>query len=393
MGIDLPDEIHERLALSLKEFEAPDSERGREARFLRIPIAPARLPLPAVAAVVLKQRGATELAPGDKTAWEVAFSYKGVACTLALQKFGLRLYVDAEAVAEEDAQEFASQLVGKVQKGVRLIEKPVLRPLADKQLHDGNVTIANQTGWLRGTYEYFVETARTAFAADVKIVKPKNGQGKGPLETSGILDALTNEMNRSTVGAYNTLAAVNAYFSLLEHKLVLALPFVGFDPSGGALATFIGDRWGEKIRKVFDLGSDPDASRHYNQLHDIAETYRNTYAHGGFDKEGAAVWVHLPDVGAVPARLSDIREAPHFELFPVDEEDLEEITKSFTEVDEWLRTAKTKYGIRFAEAGLDVAYDDESRKQYARATAGVDEFELYLEATSRRQDDIANFDF
>jgi len=28
-------------------------------------------------------------------------------------------------------------------------------------------------------------------------------------------------MNRSTVGAYNTLAGVNAYFSLLEHNLVL----------------------------------------------------------------------------------------------------------------------------------------------------------------------------
>lgn len=393
MGIDFPDEVHERLALSLKEFEAPNDEGTREARFLRIPIAPELLPLPPVATLVLKQRGATDLPRGDKTAWELAFSYKGVACTLALQKFGLRLYVDAEAVAEDDAQAFASQLVGKLQKGVRLIEKPVLRPLADKQLQDGNVTIANQTGWLRGTYEYFVETARTAFAADVKLVKPKDDQGKGPLEATGILDALTKEMNRSTVGAYNTLAAVSAYFSLLEHKLVLALPFVGFDPSGGALATFIGDRWGAKVKKIFDVGSDPDASRHYNRLHDIAETYRNTYSHGGFDKEGAAVWVHLPDLGALPARLSDIREAPHFELFPVDEEDLEEIAKSFAEVDEWLRTAKTKYGIRFAEAGLDVVYDDESRKQYAQAAADDDEFERYIEATSRMQDDIANFDF
>jgi hypothetical protein len=393
VAIDLPEDVRDRLALSLKEFDAPDRGRIGEARFLRIPIAPGLLPLPAVAVLVLKQRGATELPPGDKTACELAFSYSGINCTLALQKFGLRLYVDAEAVREDDAASFASQLIGKLQKGVRLIEKPVLRPLADKQLHDGNVTIANQTGWLGGTYEYFVETARTAFAADVKIVKPKDDQGKGPLEASGILDAITKEMNRSTVGAYNTLAAVSAYFSLLEHKLVLTLPFVGFDPSGGALATFIGDRWGEKIKKVFDLGSDPDASRHYNRLHDIAETYRNTYSHGGFDKEGAAVWVHLPDLGAVPARLSDIREAPHFELFPVDEEDLEEITKSFAEVDEWLRTAKTKYGIRFAEAGLDVVYDEESRRQHTEATADDDEFERYIEATSRMQDDIANFDF
>lgn len=276
---------------------------------------------------------------------------------------------------------------------MRLIERQALRPLADRQLERGNVTIANQTGWLLGTYEHFVESARAAFAADVKVVKPKNGEGKGPLEATGILDTLAKEMNRCTVGAYNTLAAVNAYFSLFEHKLVLVLPFIRFDPSGGALATFIGDRWGEKVKKVFDLGSDADASCHYNRLHGIAETYRNTYAHGGFDKEGAAVWVHLPDLAAVPARLSDIRDAPHFELFPVGEKDLGEITNVFTEVDQWLRSAKTKYGIRFAEAGLDVAYDAESRRKYAEAMADNDVFERFMEATSRMQDDLANFDF
>jgi hypothetical protein len=387
------EEVRERLALALKEFAAPDDQALQEARFLRIPIAPQLLPLPVVATLVLEQRGATYLPRGDKTAWEIAFRYTGINCTLALQKFGLRLYVDAEAVSEEDAESFASQLVGKLQKGVRLIETPVLRPLADKQLEHGNVTIANQIGWLRGTYEHFVDSAQAAFAADVKVVKPKQSEGKGPLEATGVLDALAMEMNRSTVGAYNTLAAVNAYFSLLEHKLVLVLPFVGFDPSGGALATFIGDRWGEKIKRVFDVGNDADASRNYNRLHDIAETYRNTYAHGGFDKEGAAVWVHLPDLGAVPARLSDVRDAPHFELFPVDEKDLGEITNAFAEVDEWLRTTKTRYGIRFAEAGLDVAYDEESRRQYAEAMADDDEFEQFIEATSRMQDDLANFDF
>jgi hypothetical protein len=54
---------------------------------------------------------------------------------------------------------------------------------------------------------------------------------------------------------------------------------------------------------------------------------------------------------------------------PIDEKDLGEITNAFAEVDEWLRTTKTKCGIRFAEAGLDVAYDEESRRRYAEAMA------------------------
>jgi uncharacterized protein YozE (UPF0346 family) len=55
--------------------------------------------------------------------------------------------------------------------------------------------------------------------------------------------------------------------------------------------------------------------------------------------------------------------------------------------------SKTKYGIRFAEAGLDVVYDEESRRQFPEATSDDDEFERYLEASSRMQSDIANFDF
>ena len=45
--------------------------------------------------------------------------------------------------------------------------------------------------------------------------------------------------------------------------------------------------------------------------------------------------------------------------------------------------AKTKHGIRFAEAGLDVVYDEESRRQYIEATTDDDEFERYIEKNAR----------
>jgi hypothetical protein len=70
-----------------------------------------------------------------------------------------------------------------------------------------------------------------------------------------------------------------------------------------------------------------------------------------------------------------------------------EITNAFAEVDEWLRSATTKNGIRFAEAGLDISYDAESRRKYAEAMTDDDEFERFIEAMSRMQDDLANFDF
>jgi len=71
-------------------------------------------------------------------------------------------------------------------------------------------------------------------------------------------------------------ACVNAFFSLLEHRLVLVLPFIDFDPADGALTAFIGARWGDKFRRVFDVASDSTAHAIYDRLHRIAEAYRNS---------------------------------------------------------------------------------------------------------------------
>jgi hypothetical protein len=91
-------------------------------------------------------------------AFDVGFRYENVPCTLALQKFGIRVYV-ATKVPEGKVRQFSDRLLGKLTKGVELVEKQVLRPLADQQLAEGNVTIANQRGFLRTTYEHFRDEA------------------------------------------------------------------------------------------------------------------------------------------------------------------------------------------------------------------------------------------
>jgi hypothetical protein len=248
-----------------------------------------------------------------------------------LEKFGVRLYLDADAAEADQVEAFGRQLIGRLSRAVSLLERTTLQPLARDLFDAGCVTIANQVGWLRGAYEHFRVEAANGFdelnTPKVATAPPSRSwrdrvlrRRTDPMERiRSMTDGFGRHMRLQQTAALNTLAAVNAYFSLLEHELVLILPFVGFDPDGGRLASFIGDRWGQKLKTVFDLNADGEASRHYSRLYEIAETYRNTYSHGGFDKAGAAVWVHVPDVGAIPARLSDIRDSPHFELFPVDE--------------------------------------------------------------------------
>jgi hypothetical protein len=399
VDIELPKEVRERLGLVLKEFAPASRSDFHEQSFRRVPVEPRQVPLPGLYRFVLVDAcGAVELPPGDKTAFDVGFRFRETLVTLALQKFGVRFYVDV-AVPEAEANAFVKELVDRLGKGVGFVEKQVLRPLADAQLEAGNVTIGNQLGFLRTTYTHFRDEARATFAEKLAPRPKPTWRDKlpwrrpSPVVGLGLGEAIGGELRRQRVGAYNTLAAVNAFFSLLEHELVLVLPFVAFDPIGGKLATFIGSRWGLKVKEVFDVGNDADASRQYNVLHDIAETYRNTYAHGGFDKDGAAVWVHLPNIGVLPARLSDIREAPHFEIFPVDEADLESIIAAFDGVDEWLRSAQTKYGMRWAEAGLDVAYDADSRARYQAAMTSDEDFEELLDRESERANAIDNFEF
>lgn len=54
----------------------------------------------------------------------------------------------------------------------------------------------------------------------------------------------------------------------------------------------------------------PVAKNHYDGVHRVAEEYRKTYGHGGFDKPGAVIAFYLPGIGALPAVLSDIRDSP-----------------------------------------------------------------------------------
>ncbi len=71
------------------------------------------------------------------------------------------------------------------------------------------------------------------------------------------------------LNSFNDLvASVNAYLSLLEHHMVLALPFQGLDPSKHSLEKFIGFRWGDKYGQVFDL-TRKDDKRYHDRLVEV----------------------------------------------------------------------------------------------------------------------------
>lgn len=338
-----------------------------------------RLPLPHIVRVVFAYLGSHDLGRAEKLAWEHTFEVDGVPCSIASQKFGLRLYIDAETMPEKaEAEVLAERIVKAIIAGQKIVERKVLRPLSVEQMQQGNITIRNQYHSLRRAYLYFREGAEIAYAGDGRLAKtPPEGGGSWLFP-------------KQHEAWWNIFGMVMAYFSLAEHVLVGCLPFADFDPSKETVTSFIGSKWGEKFRRIFDLGTDKEANRWYNALHSISESYRNTYGHGGFDKAGSTVAFHIPDIGAVPATLSDIRTSPHFNFVPTAEEDFGSICTIFDGVDHWLTNGSLANALAWIKGGLDYRFDAAFRN-LAKSAEG--DFTSFMDYMTYQADMADNMDW
>jgi hypothetical protein len=355
-----------------------------------IAIAREELPVPWLAHLALVQVvGCNDIGRGEKTLWQVPFRYDGVEAMLTHEKFGVRLYVGSRGREGDCSKRLGHEIVGKLRAIVRTLERDVLKDLADERLTEGRVTVMNQAVRLRAAYEHFRDEAATMLAASEAQDTKEMGT---PGDEGGLFAGVSRHFERLELGSFNAIAAINAYFSWLEHVLVLALAFTDVEPGEGRLMDHIGAKWGDQFRRVFGT-QDADARQALARLHEVAETYRNTYAHGGFDKLGATIGIHVDGIGVVPARLTDVRRSPHFELYPFAPASFANVVSVLDGIDEFLRNGPRRLAISFAESGMDVPFDDESREEFRRATATDRTFSEFKERRARMIDDYENMDF
>lgn len=348
------------------------------------------LPLSPVVKLIYIFLGCQGLGRADKLDWEFAFQVEGTTCSIASEKFGLRVYVDPDSVAEEaEAEKLFQRILQATIKGQNVVEKEVLEPISKEQIDTGDVVIGNQYHRLREAYRYFREGAEIAFRGDGRVEVQKEGDDASDI----LIDAFAawrHQANADAEGWWNTFAMIMAYFSLLEHTLVGCLAFADFDPEKETVTNFIGLNWGDKFKRLFDLDADLVAQKKYEALRDLAETYRNTYGHGGFDKRGATVHFSVPEIGVIPATPSKISKTPHFGLVPAVAEDYNRICAVFDDFDAWIAAGTYRNAITWIEEGMDYAFDAKSRAEVA---ANDGDFDAYLEAMSYRLDRAMNMDW
>lgn len=373
---------------ALRDFgpvAADDREdpRWEDVPSYRMTVSPDDAPVPDLYKYALGLIGCPAYGPGEKVAWWVNFTYRDERCSLALQKFGLRLYLRTERT-EDEALDTQKHIVKQLRSSMRTIERLIVDAAPDL-LGKGSATVRNQHASLRRAYEYFRERAEQPFH-----IEDEHETGESPLGgtwstfRSGKLQMQLNSF-------HDMIAAISAYVSLLEHDLVLALAFSDFDPHTDNLTELIGSRWGEKWDRI--LGKDGCAGRYWQRLLDVVERWRNPYSHGGFEKgHGATIYLHTPGANAaVPIGMTRVRDSPLFSFMPAGETDIAEVFALFDEIDALL-AKELPEAVEWIDSGLNVRYDEEFRAEVAEAIR-AGQFERMVEHHGYRHDMYVNMDF
>lgn len=372
---------------ALRDFGPLVPTEGQDATFPThvLRLMPDEVPLPVLLRHALALIGIPHQGPFEKVEWWVWFQYEGYPCSLAHQKFGLRLRISGD-LTEEEAGVVLRRIKKKLITALPTVEA-LLAERAGDTLNSGNVTVVNQHWRLRRSYNYFRQRATNPdFVEDVHEHR----------EGSDIVISTSHYVSGKSVMTSNAfhdlVAAISAYMSVLEHDLVLMLPFLDFDPSSDKLTEIIGDRWGEKWRRIMGR-SDQEAARLRERLGEVVERWRNPYLHGGFEKgHGATVYLHTEGLGALPVAMSRIYDSPLFSFGAVSDMEIADVFGLFDEIDAYLGK-KVPYAMEWIESGLNVRFD---RLFIAEVFGCLDEYgdlQNLIGLHSYRVDMINNMDY
>jgi hypothetical protein len=321
--------------------------------------------------------------PAEKLRWGVRGKYQGTTFSITLEKFGLRLYVVSHASVEERAS-----IIGCLRTAVRLAEAHV-RTLAQDQVDAGNVTIENQYRFFEGAYRFFRYKAKRAYRT-----KPPKAKVLRHSPDGHVVSWSSQPFKPLIEGGYYAGAMLDAYFSRLEHSLVLALAFTRFDPREGRLLQFVSANWDEKLRSIFDFGEDDVARKIYEDVRKLKEELRNPLAHGGFAKKGASFNFHVERFGALPVLLSGHGRTVDTFFTRMPEVSYTRACAQFDAFDTFLDQSSIRHGLQFSRSSMNVSFSEESRQEYQRViAAGNDAFEEFISHRVDEADRHMNMDY
>lgn len=378
--------LRERLDLKLKDF-SPDDEANKHWTDFNAGkpagIKPESRPAPYIVFIIFVYLKKYSFGgKWEKVAWEIPIKYKGVPMMLTHRKFGFKILTFSGSESDEA---LAQEAIYKINKAIPVAEK-LMEPAIKEQVDAGAITLSNEYHELRSRYEYFREQSEYYLSEDSK----EEIDIRSFDDHIAALNAIRKSQNKASNYA---IAMIDAYFSLLEHILVMIKPFITVSEKESNLSEFIGLNWGDKYKILFDIASGGIEKSWFDKLTTIKETYRNPFAHGNFQKGGASLNVHMPHLGAIPMLLTKGNSEVHFSFSKFDEPQLNEVCGVFDEFDSFLKSGRAKYGMIYLESGTDVVFDVDTKKMYLDAMVSEEDFTQFVDHMGQRFDDAANMDW
>lgn len=297
---------------------------------------------------------------GEKVRWTIYFYVANKPYAIELAKFGLRLYYPTGGQAS------IARVLGQLEAALGKLEKS-MESYAKERIQSGNVTIANRSNQFRERYEFFRGKAQAAYRSAENPRRSRKAAKRvaGEPDFSSIFDGFFKESAKRGEGFFYSVAMVDAYFSYLEHQLVLLRAFLGTPLIDVTVADVLAARWDEKLKIV--LGTDVAAHKDLvSDMRRLKERIRNPFAHGGVENDGGSIYFHVPNVGAIPGNMSRTKTSAHFNWIPVDSPDHDKACEIFDSLDRVLKAGALEWPARMVEAGVDPAWDKASLTKYRK---------------------------
>ncbi|MEW6228684.1 MAG: hypothetical protein AB1700_11485 [Bacillota bacterium] len=321
---------------------------------------------------------------GEKVAWTIPFKYKGERYVVSYEKFGLRIRTPSKGDSKRTMNQ---EMVIRLNRAAAIAER-LLEPLVKVQVSRGNVSVQNKYHLFNDQYRFFREKAKSAFQSPPPPPKVISRSGDG--KPTGWEYAPFQPIRE---GFFYTQAMLDGYFSLLEHILVLLLPFCDYDPAQDDITSLMSSDWTTKYNRIFQPQVNRRMMTLYNALRCIRERYRNTFAHGGYEKKGASLFVHLPHVGAIPFTLSKFRTSVNSSVFPIEEPTFDRLCSVIDQFEAVLNEEPFRRPMAIIRSGLHLHFDEKARAAYKAAVQSDKALEDYLDYASYVDATYANMDW
>lgn len=381
-----------KLQRALKGFEPGEIELSRSVKMRCLRIDRNDIPVPAL--VFYMFVGLLQCpweGKGEKVRWTIHAKLNSEPVIFTLQKFGFKICLPVESELTVD------RIVGQIRSGLKYAEDQ-LAPYAEDQFDKNLVIMRNLYYEFEDRYQYFRTLSSKAFnTAKAEAPKPSVDESQDTPDISSFLSGFVESWNyqirHKTEGFYLTTAMVDAYFSLLEHRLLLLLPFTGQTLEEGDLLKFLSMKWDERFTQIVEIGRDSERQAMLARLRHIKAKIRNPISHGGVENDKGSFQFHIKGAGGVPVNLSEARNSIRFNVFPVEDEDHRSICDFFDEVDEVFRQGHLEIPNKLATSGIDPSFSPDAISRYKKALSSVDEADKFMEFWHYENDKHDNMDF